>query len=224
MAWPFGKKQEESNAGGGDQTKTEVDALVDRLTQSFEAKLEEKFKPISTEVTALKNKWESIESAASDEVKNKNEETLTEEQKAAREKNALLALNINTNARLTESEVLGELSGKWGEFIPEIRKRLQTVSIDRKAQPNYAEVVRSVANLVIGEAAVAKGLNFDGQRKEFFLEDAAGKTSGESYDFLGSDLNWTDPRSGRTMTPREQLAKLGISPEEFAKSQKAGVV
>jgi hypothetical protein len=221
MAWPFAKKQDDTPPEKKDeQGKAEVDALVDRLNQSFT----EQVKPILAKVEALETKWNAIETAASDEVKNKNEETLTDEQKAARDKHALLALNINTNARLTESEVLGELSHKWGEFIPEIRKRLSTVSLDRKAQPNYAEVVRSVANLVIGEAAVAKGLNFDGQRKEFFLEDAAGKSGETGYDFLASDLNWTDPRSGKTMTPREQLSKLGITPEEFAKSQKAGVV
>jgi hypothetical protein len=189
------------------------------MTQSFEQQL----KPLRDTVGELQTKWAGIETAANAEVTRTTEDALTEEQKTAREKQALLGMTIQTNARLTESEVLGELSGKWGKFISEIRKQLATVSLDRKSQPNYAEVVRKVASLVIGEAAMNNGLTLNGNG-EFFLEDAAGKSGDSEYGFLASDMSWTDPKSGRVLTGREQLAKLDIKPEDFAKSVKEGIV
>src|SRR5271156_4767571 len=220
MGWPFNKGKEEAPPDKKDeQGKSEVDALVDRMTQSFE----QQFKPIREKVEALETKWGSIETAANAEVTRTTEDALTDEQRTAREKQALLGMSIQTNARLTESEVLGELAGKWGKFIPEIRKQLATVSLDRKALPNYSEVVRKVASLVIGEAAMSNGLSLNGSG-EFFLEDAAGKSGQEGYDFLATDMNWTDPKSGKTFTAREQLAKLGITPDEFKKSIKKGAI
>src|SRR5208282_192397 len=106
MGWPFNKGKEEAPPPPNpDQGKSEVDALVDRMTQSFE----QQFKPIREKVEALETKWGSIETAANAEVTRTTEDALTDEQRTAREKQALLGMSIQTNARLPRLEFLASL-------------------------------------------------------------------------------------------------------------------
>jgi hypothetical protein len=229
MAWPFGKKEGQTE----DDAKKELDAFIDRIGTSLEAKLEEKLKPIREEVGAVKTKWEALEKAAGEGGGNNGSdngggggEELTPEQKLELNNRKHLALTIATNARITEGEILGEVSTQGlSEFIPKIKEYFQNTPIDRKGQADYAVYCRNIVNMVVGEAARTGGLRFDGNNKKFFLEDAGGKGGeNQQYDFLAGDMAWTDPRSGKVVSASQQLAKLGIKPEEFAESIKKGVV
>jgi hypothetical protein len=233
MAWPFGGKQ----GANDEEQKKELDAFIDRIGTSFEAKLEEKLKPIREEVTSVKTKWEALEKAAGGNGDAGNgggggegsggngDENLTDEQKRQVNDRKMLALTIATNARITEGEVLGEVVGQGlSEYVPKIKEYYQNTPLERKGQADYAEYCRNIVNMIVGKVAREQGLRFDGQNKKFFLEDAGGKGSDSQYDFLAGDQAWVDPRSGRIVSASEQLAKLGIKPEEFAESIKKGVV
>lgn len=235
MAWPFGNKQGASE----DDQKKELDAFIDRIGTSFEAKLEDKLKPIREEVIAVKTKWEALEKAAGNGeggdggdggndggAASGGDQNLTDEQKRELNDRKMLALTIATNARITEGEILGEVVGQGlGEFVAKIKEYFQNTPIARKGQADYATYCRNIVDMIVGREARSGGLRFDGQNKKFFLEDAGGKGGdGTQYDFLAGDMAWVDPRSGKVVSASEQLKKLGIKPEEFAESVKKGVV
>jgi hypothetical protein len=225
MAWPFAKKPGEAET---EEDKKQLDAFIDRIGASFEAKLEEKLKPIREEVSTVKTKWENLEKVATatdDTHKTEEDANLTDEQKRALNDRKMLALTIATNARITEGEIVGEVIGQGlSDFVPKIKEYFQNTPLERKGQADYAVYCRNIVDMVVGSEARRAGLRLDGNKK-FFLEDAAGKGGeNQQYDFLAHDMAWTDPRSGKTYSASEQLAKLGIKPEEFADSIKKGVV
>jgi hypothetical protein len=229
MAWPFNKKDDSQNTDNRDQSKAEIDSLVERLSASFSAQLEEKLTPIRTEVTGIKTKWENLEkvaTAAADDGKNPDGSELTDDQKRQINERKLLGISIATNARITEMEILGEVSSQGlGEFLPRIREYFQNTTLERKGQADYATYCRNIVDMVLGAAARNGGLRFDGQNKRFFLEDAGGKNNdGQGFEFLAPDMSWTDPKTGKVLTGRQQLEKLGIKPEDFAKSVKDGMI
>jgi hypothetical protein len=223
MAWPFKKPDE---AAGGEkktdeQSKAEIDTLVERLGASFE----ERIKPISDGLTALKTEWDGIKAAATPTPNpnvNSDGSEVTEEQKNARRANATIAIAVNANARLTESEIVSEVAVKWGKFVPKIKEYFGNTPIERKAQPDYPDYCRNIVKMVIGDAALTSGLSY-GQDNKFFLEDATARV-GEDSPLNDQSLTWTDPRSGKVLTAAQQLSKLGIDPKEFAESMKNGVV
>lgn len=224
MAWPF--KKDETNQGGNEQSKAEIDALVERLGVSFEAKLEEKFKPMLAEVTALKTEWDGIKTAANPPANpnvNADGTELTDEQKANRARNATIAIAVTANARITESEVLSDAAKKFGPFVPKMKEFFANTPIERKAQPDYPEYCRNIVKMVVGEAALSGGLSY-GQDNKFFLEDTVTRTGDPDSPLNDSDLTWTDPRSGKVYTAGQQLSKLGIDPKEFSENVRKGLV
>jgi hypothetical protein len=218
---PFKKDGEKKD----DQSKSEVDELVEKLGASFEAKLSERLDPLQKGFTELKGEWDGIKAAAT---KNDDpppaDDTLTEEQKLKKNQDGLFALNVATNARLTESEVISEISANWAHLIPEIRTILAATPLQRKAQADYAVYCRNVKDMIVGQAAQKAGLRYDNKGGRFFLEDAAAKTGGADSPLSDPDLSWTDPNTGKTITGSETLARLGIKPEEFVENQKKGYV
>jgi hypothetical protein len=224
MPWNPFKKTDEPEKKDGEQSKSEVDQLVEKLGVSFE----ERLKPLREGFESLKTEWDGIKAAAAKEPEPNNNggggDELTEEQKAAKDRTALLALTVQTNARITESEIISEISANWSHLIPEIRSYFQSTPIQRKAQADYAEFCRNIKDMVVGKAAQKAGLRFDGKNQRFFLEDASAKTGGAESPLNDPDLGWTDPNTGKSISASEQLAKLGIKPEEFVESQKRGIV
>lgn len=224
MAWPFKKPDETSTDGKkpDEQSKAEIDALVERLGASFE----EKIKPLRDEFGALKTEWDGIKAAATKPDPNTNADgtELTDEQKAARARNATVAIAVNANARLTESEIISEVAAKWGKFTPKIKEFFANTPIERKAQPDYADYCRNIVKMVIGEAALSSGLSYDGQGNKFFLEDSVARTGDVDSPLNDSDLTWTDPRSGKVYTASQQLSKLGIDAKEFSENLRKGLV
>jgi len=227
---PFRKKDDPAEKKD-EQTKSEVDQLVEKLGASFDAKLSERLDPLQKGFTELKTEWDGIKAAASEGDKGGSGggtggggEELTDEQKAARDRMALLTLSVQTNARITESEVLSTISQKWAKFIPDIKKYFAETPIARKSQADYAEYCNNIVKMVIGDAALKSGLGFNDKDKRFFLEDAASKTGGEGSILADPDLSWTDPNTGKTISASDTLARLGIKPEEFVENQKKGLV
>jgi len=231
VGWsPFKKTEPEKT---DDQTKSEVDQLVEKLGASFDAKLTERLDPLQKGFTELKGEWDGIKAAATEKPDTNNnggagggatDETLTDEQKAAKDRRALLILSVQTNARITESEIISEVSGQWAHLVPEMKEFFAHTPVERKAMPDYAVFCRNIKDMVVGKAAQKAGLRFDGKNQRFFLEDATAKTGGADSPLADPDLNWTDPNTGKTISASETLARLGIKPEEFVENQKKGLV
>jgi len=230
MGWSPFKKKDDETVKDGEQAKSEVDQLVEKLGVSFDAKLSERLDPLQKGFTELKTEWDGIKAAASSDAdKGKGGdggggggEELTDEQKAARDRMALLTLSVQTNARITESEVLSGISQKWAKFIPDIKKYFAETPVARKSQADYAEYCNNIVKMVIGDAALKSGLGFNEKDKRFFLEDAATKSGGADSPLNDADLSWTDPTTGKTLSATDQLARLGIDPGKFVENQKKG--
>ena len=223
MTWnPF--KKEDSPA---EQKPNEQEEFLSKLRTS----IEEVVKPVRDSVTKMEARWEELEKAAT------NPPAPAAEHKDPADPNTdlpgylkeqltpLAVQTIQTNARLTEREILDEVAPYWAHLVPEIKKMFAETALIRKSAPDYPIYCRNIVNLVVGKAAQEAGLRFDGQSKRFFLEDAASKGEHGETVFSDPNLNWTDPRNpGKTLTASDQLAKLGISAKDFAESVKRGVV
>lgn len=220
MAWPkFGKPEEKKDEG---QSKAEADALIERIGTS----LEERFKPKFEAVDTLLTKWNKMEEEATrtvtEETRRTEEESLTPEQKAANREKALFLMTVQANARITESECIAEVSGRWPQLIPELKDTFAKIPVERKTAADYPGQCRNVVNLLVGREAQKNGLRYDSNNSKFFLEDASAKTGGSDSPFSDPDLTWTDERTGKTLTASQQLEKLRIDPEKFAKFLKQG--
>lgn len=221
MTWNPFKKEETPSA---DPKKSEQEEFL----ASLRTTVEDVVKPVRDSVTAMQERWAELEKAATTPAPEKKDpaDPNTDLPTYLREQLTPLAMqNIQTNARLTERDILDEVAPYWAHLVPEIKRLFAETVLARKASADYPVYCRNIVSLVIGKAAQEAGLRFDGQNKRFFLEDAASK--GEHGDTLYSDqnLNWTDPRNpSKTLTASDQLAKLGISAKDFAESVKRGVV
>lgn len=224
MGW-FDKHKPDATKTAEEQSKAEMDALL----EGFSAKVEEKIAPLRDTVTKLQTDWDTIKTEATktpptdtrprDE--NGNVRELTPEEKQRNTQQATLGVAILTNARLTEREVLDELSSDWQSLIPEIRGIFASTPVETKALPNYPQYCRNCVDLVIAREARKGGLRRR-ETGEFFLEDKSTTTSREDGVLSDPALTWRqETASGtRVWTPEEQLRKLGIDPKEFVERQK----
>lgn len=213
MAWPkFGKSDDKTE----DQSKAEADALVER----FAAVIDEKIKPFGETVNTLKAKWDSIEEEArkSNEPPPKDPATLTPEEKTASREQALFALTVQANARITEAECVATLSDQWAHLIPEFKRMAAETNINVKASPNYAKLCNDAIDTLIGRAARSGGVRADASGK-FYIEDAASKTGGDESP-LHDIPTWQGDDRVETVT--DTLAKLKIDPKKFAEDLKSG--
>jgi hypothetical protein len=227
---PEGETEEQKKQ----REEKEQNEFIEKIGVTLDAKVKAAVGDLSAKVTSWDDRWKKLEEAAAggegggEGGGGSGDEELTDDQKREKldreEKNKLLALTIATNARITEAEILHEVHDKFPEFEAKIKDIYANTPIARKGQADYAAYCRNVMKMVVGEAALAGGLRYDSASKQFFLENSSGGGDGETHEFLASDMNWTDPTSGRTLSARDQLNKLGITPEDFAKSVKAGVV
>jgi len=228
MAWnPFRKTDEPDKKD--DQSKSEIDTLVEKLGVSFD----ERIKPLREGFEKLQGEWDGIKAAATKEPDSNGGgdgtrptiPSVSENEDAAfaARLGPVVALNIQTNARLTEREILDEISPNWSHLIPEIRGYFSSPPLSRKAQADYPDFCRNIKDMVVGKAAQKAGLRFDKKNERFFLEDATAKTGGEDSPLADPDLSWTDG-TGKLISGSETLARLGIKPEEFVENQKKGYV
>src|SRR6267142_4500689 len=177
MTWSPFKKKEDDPPKGDDQSKAEMDELVTKLGASFD----ERIKPLKEGFEACKSEWDGIKAAATKEPDTKETplEELTDEQKAARDRTALLTHSVQTNARITEGEVLSEISANWAHLIPEIKGYFANTPVQRKAMADYAEFCRNIKDMVVGKAAQKAGLRYDNKGSQYWLEDSSAKIGGE---------------------------------------------
>jgi hypothetical protein len=224
----FSKKQDEKQNDG--QSKSEADALVEKLGASIEEKFGKKFEAVDT----LLAKWNKMEQEAAESLNDEArrsakaaEESLTPEEKLANENKKLFLLQVLTNARITEQECIDEVKGQWPGLVPRIREVLATIPMDDKAKGDYPQRCRNAVKLVVGDEAIKNGLRQDRNSGKFMIEDSVAKTGGEESPLNDSDLTWIDPRNPDRppMTATQQLAKLKIDPKEFADwAKKQGMI
>lgn len=229
MGW-FDKHKPAEGKTAEEQSKAEMDALVDR----FSAAVDERVKPLQEGFSALKTDWETIKAEATrppaaDTTPRNADGTprdLTPEEKQRNTQQATLGVAILTNARLTEREVIDELSADWAHLIPEIRGLFANTPIETKAKPDYAQYCRNCADLVIAREARKSGLRYNRESQSFFLEDKSTSSTREDGVLSDPALAWRQetPNGVRVMSAAEQLQKLGIDPDKFAESVKKGVV
>jgi hypothetical protein len=229
MGW-FDKHKPDATKTAEEQSKAEMDALLERFT----AAVDEKVAPLRETVTKLQTDWDTIKTEATrppvTDTTPKNPDgtprELTAEEQQRNLNAALLQSNIQTAARLTEREVLDALPADWQHLVPEIRAHFNNTPIQRKAQADYAEYCNNCADLVIAKAARKAGLRYNRDNQTFFLEDKSTSTTREDGVLSDPSLSWRQETANgtRVWTPEEQLAKLGIDPQKFSESVKKGVV
>jgi hypothetical protein len=203
------------------QSKSEADLLVEKLGAS----IDERLKPLTEKVEGIASWQSKIEEqfkaeTAPDPNKNSDGTELTAEQKAERDKNALFALTVQANARITETEVLNAIQNKWPQFVAEARGIFAKTNWQRKTQADYPDYCNNVVDMLIGREAKKGGLGYDSNTSRFFVEDSAASTGGEDSPLNNAELTWTDERTGRTLTASEQLARLKIDPKKFTEWMK----
>jgi len=215
--------------GGEDQSKAEMDAMFAKFGEI----IDERLKPVNESVSGLKSEWETIKAEATKPpvVDNRpkdehgNPRALTPEETQRNLNIALAEQNVQNAARWIEESVVGSLKADWKHVAGDLRKMFADTPVARKAQPDYAEYCKNCATLVIGREAESAGLRRK-ENGEFFLEDKSG-VSGEPDSILNDpSLVWhyDTPQGPRTMSAKEQLAKLHIDPKEFEDSARKGRV
>ena len=227
MKWPWSTTQ--SSANETEEQRKQREEQDQKTSDEFFAKIGEtidsRLKPISEKVDSMETRWKGLEKDAADDERRRADGELTDEQKLARERVQQTVAIIQTNARITENQVLADIRERFPEFEARVKEIYAGTPVERKAQPDYEVYCRNVVNMLVGKAALDGGLKYDQGNKKFFLEDAQGRNAeGDTYPFLESDMTWQNPRNGQVLTGRQQLEKLGIKPEEFAKSIKEGIV
>lgn len=185
MAWPsFGrqpdpdpKKEEELKA----QSKKEADEFIAQLTTSFETKLNEKLEPLKQEIAAVKTA--ATPKPPENHDQDRRVPSIMDDEDAAfnARLGPLAAQTVMLNARLTETEVLSDISSQgWDHIIPQIREVLdKQTPLQTKAGEGYKGYVENVAAMIIGRSAREKGLKFDGTKQTFFLEDSSNNSNPE---------------------------------------------
>ncbi len=217
---PWGNKEKKPE---GDQSKSEVDTLVEALS----AKFEETLKPIREKVESVAGWQEKIEKQFAEPPPDPNKKPdgteLTEAERLERDNKANFAMNVINNARFIENDCISAEQAQWPQIVAEARTIFQQTPWQKKTEANYSQYCQNVVDMLVGRAAKKQGLRADKSGK-FFIEDASGSTGGKDSPFNDPNLTWTDPRNpSKTLTASQQLAKLKIDPEEFAEFMKGDV-
>ena len=176
MAWPFRQPDPdpEKEKKIAEQSKVERDEFISSLRTSFE----ETLKPIREDIDALKtSSTRTVPPERKQDPPPDIPSVLDNEDAAFGARlGPIAAQTVMLNARMTETEVLSDISAKgWGHLVPQIREVLEKQTpLQTKAGQGYRGYVENVADMLIGKEAKAKGLKFDGNKQTFFLEDASG--------------------------------------------------
>jgi hypothetical protein len=232
MAW-FDKHKPAGESGktAEEQSKAEMDALIERFGSSIEEKIA---KPLREEIGALKAEWEAVKAEASKAPAPKgptNEDgsprELTDEEKNRNATQASLAVAIQTNARLTENECISSIPAHWSHLIPKVKEWFAALDFATKAKPDYAVVCKNVVRILIGQEAEGSGLRRD-SNGSFFLEDKSTSGDQDSGPLSDPSLTWQQRDANgnvkKTWTASDQLRALDIDPQKFAENVKKGVV
>jgi hypothetical protein len=209
------KKQEEKKSD--EQGKSEADLLIEKLG----ALVDEKIKPLNDGFTALKTDWESIKAEASKEPpsdpnKNPDGTEVTAEQRQANREQALFALTVTTNARITEEECIRSIADRWPQLVSEARETFAKTNWQKKAENGYPQYCKNVIHMLVGREAEKNGLRYDRGSSKFLIEDGVTHDTEDGNPLMSGEYDWTDPRNpSRHLTATQQLNKLGINPKEF---------
>jgi hypothetical protein len=201
-----------------DQSKSEVDTLVEALS----AKFDEKLAPIKEKVESVASWQAKIEEQFKEPPPDPNKKPdgteLTEAERLDRDNKANFALNVMNAARFTENDCIQAVKGDYPQIVNEAKTIFAQTPWQKKTEPNYAQYCTNVIDMLVGREAKKGGLRYSNKESKFFIEDASATTGGNDSPYNNPDLTWTDPRNpSKTLTASQQLAKLKIDPEEFAK-------
>jgi hypothetical protein len=217
MAW--GSKQDDPPKV--DQPKDEKPQLSG---EEILAKMSELLAPLQTSINATQSRLTAMEEAARVQPEPHDPARLLDDEEKWKQENLtpFAIAQINTNARITESEVFAEVRDQgWGEFIPAIKEILAKTPINVKGE-GYETYVRNVVKMMVGESAMKSGLKRKGST--FILEDASGSAGdkGSTQDSADREfLNFEVVTSkGKHVKRGEFLERMGIdihNPETLKK-------
>lgn len=225
--WNREKNNEPPPASEQDKLLEKFSTLVTEALKPIAAKVEEQ----GNEVKTLATKFTALESGAEKELADaearrraEEEGALTPEQREANERKALFAMNVATNARITEDRAAAVLEKEFPKLVSEFRQMCANTAIAVKAQANYEQQCMNAIDGLIGREARKGGLRYQKQTEKFVIEDGGSHGGGEGDPLIGGDYDWMDERSGKTLTGMQQLSKIGLGAKEFADMQKRGIV
>jgi len=220
--------------GEGDNTPTPQDELIAKFSSVVAEALKpinEKIEAQATEVKTLTTKWNEIENAGAAEAEEARrraaaaaDSELTPEQKAEKAQQALFAQTVLTNARITEGECVAELKESFPKLIPEFLSMCANTDWKVKALPNYKQQCMNAIDSLIGREFRKAGGRYQPKTEKFVIEDGGSHGAGDENPLAKGDYDWTDERSGRTITGFQQLEKMGLSAKDLAEMQKRGMV
>jgi len=203
-----------------------VDKKPDFNVEEFFTKLDATLSPIKTGVENALTRLSAIEERTQPKPRTEDSPipSVLEDEDAAFKKRvnepltSLAMGQVQLRAQMIEREIFDEMrSNGWDEYIPEVRKYLQEVNIQTKAEPNYEVSARNVMDMVIGKAARSSGLKR--RNSSFILEDANATPNDPARQQLQNEdaefLNFEVVTSkGKRVTRRELLERQGVLVEE----------
>jgi hypothetical protein len=228
MGW-FDKHKPDATKTPEDQSKAEMDTLVER----FGAAVEERVKPLRETVEKLQTDWEGIKAEATKPPAatgptnaDGTPRELTEEEKNRNATQASFAVAIQTNARLTESECIASIPAQWSHLIPKVKEWFAAVDFPAKAKPDYAAMCNNIVDILIAREVKTSGLRRD-NNGTFFLEDKSTSATREEGPLSDPELVWHQNKSDgsvKNWSVSDQLRALDIDPAKFSENVKKGVV
>ena len=221
MTWPFDKpevKTSPSGEVGGDPAKVEK-TPAELIAESVASAM----KPFADAIEAQNARFDTIE-AQTKPVERKapveqSEVTSVldnEDVAFAQRLTPIMARQLELEARYVKNEIKGEyvLAG-FGDLLTKFAKDIDStldtsglVTTDGKPLRGDPQYIRNVIDMILGRAARAAGMRFDGKDRGFFLE-----TGGSGAD-AGTGGQQAD---GMTDAQRRVTQRMGIPLEDAKK-------
>ncbi len=218
MTWPFKVPENKpavdpANANpesGPDPAKPAEKSPAEILAEALRP-LSDKLDSFNTELTSLK---ESIAKPTPKPVEPGQPLSVFDDENAAfaARMTPLFARQLELESRVVYNDIKTEyiragFEDLWTKYESEIKQVIDNsplVTADGKPQRGDPQYVRNVVDMVLGRAARAAGMRFDGKTKGFFLEPAGGD-AGSAPKPEGDGL---------TDAQRKVMERMGISPEK----------
>jgi hypothetical protein len=222
MAWPFNKKAEEPQMANDPEvkpteTKTPEKSIAEMLSESL-TPFREEFAAIRRDIETLKTPIEPKRTVPAERISVLDDEDAAFNQRMTPILQSQLELEARINVRDVKQEYVDAGFGSiWSQNEGEINKTLEGTALVQadnaggfKKLRGDAQYIRNVADMIIGRAAKAGGVRFDGTKKTFFLEGSNGDN--------GTGASRTAETEGLTAKQVKLAQRMGIPLDKMKKT------